>query len=84
MSAIVSTGGYHSCALENGKPYCWGWNTYGQLGDGSTASYSSVPVAVDTSGVLAGKTLTQITTGWNNVRAGHGRRRLLLGRKRLW
>ena len=34
----------------------------GELGDGSTAN-SSVPVAVDTSGVLAGKTLTQISAG---------------------
>ncbi len=34
----------------------------GSLGDGSTG-YSAVPVAVDTSGVLAGKTLTQISAG---------------------
>ena len=34
----------------------------GELGDGSTAN-SRVPVAVDTSGALAGKTLTQITAG---------------------
>jgi alpha-tubulin suppressor-like RCC1 family protein len=54
-----------TCALDStGAAYCWGDNQLGALGDGSmTPAYSSVPVAVDTSGVLAGKTLTQISTG---------------------
>jgi alpha-tubulin suppressor-like RCC1 family protein len=42
--------------------YCWGNNSYGQLGNNSTTD-SHVPIAVDTSGVLAGKTLTQISAG---------------------
>ena len=33
----VSTGEYHSCALDSSSLVrCWGQNTYGQLGDGST------------------------------------------------
>src|SRR5450631_3292074 len=47
---------YDTCVLKGGQAYCWGSNFSGQLGDGSTAD-SDVPVAVDTSGVLADKTL---------------------------
>jgi alpha-tubulin suppressor-like RCC1 family protein len=60
--SLISAGDSHSCAIESGKAYCWGDNSFGELGEGSTPE-SSVPVAVDTSGVLAGKTLIQITTG---------------------
>jgi len=42
----VSSGFQHSCALNAvGAVACWGVNTYGQLGDGSTVSRSA-PVAV--------------------------------------
>ena len=52
-----------TCALDsNGAAYCWGANGNGQLGDNSTIS-SSFPVPVDTSGALAGKTLTMIDAG---------------------
>ena len=60
----IAAGGLNTCALDSdGKAYCWGF-TY--LGNGSEAG-SAVPVAVSTSGVLAGKSLTTIT-----VSAGFG------------
>lgn len=46
----VVAGGYHSCGVrpviaEEQDVYCWGLNSAGQLGDGSTSS-STVPVMV--------------------------------------
>jgi alpha-tubulin suppressor-like RCC1 family protein len=61
-ASVISAGDNHSCAIESGKAFCWGDNSFGELGEGSTPQ-SGVPVPVDTSGVLAGKTLTQIATG---------------------
>jgi alpha-tubulin suppressor-like RCC1 family protein len=62
-TAIVA-GATHSCRIQSGLAYCWGSNSNGQLGNGSTIS-SSEPVPVSTVGVLAGKTLTQIDAGTN-------------------
>lgn len=54
----------HTCAIAEGKAYCWGASDYGQLGNGAAQDETiNTPVAVDTSGVLAGKTLTMITVG---------------------
>ncbi len=49
------------CAVAAGKVYCWGWNMWGQLGDGSSTNRFS---AVEVGGLLSGKTVT-------NVQAGH-------------
>ena len=61
----ISAGSEDTCAVDStGAAYCWGWNYYGELGDGTTIE-SGMPVAVDTRGVLAGTTLTQISVGGN-------------------
>ena len=78
----ISAGGQHACVLDTaGRAYCWGVNFDGMLGDGTTTD-SHVPVAVDTSGVLAGKKLTKLAGGGTaTVRWMRGRR-VLLGRQR--
>ena len=54
----LAGGGTHSCAVVDGGVQCWGWNGYGQLGDGSTTN-SATPVQV--SGLTSG--VTAVATG---------------------
>lgn len=48
LSAIaLSAGSYHTCAIiENGSVACWGKNSNGQLGDGST-THRNIPTLVN-------------------------------------
>ena len=59
--AVLDTG---VCAIADGKPYCWGGDQYGQNGDGQVTRFNQAPVAVDISGVLAGKQVTNIVGGY--------------------
>jgi hypothetical protein len=59
----IAAGMYHSLALtSDGQVFAWGYNLFGQLGNNSTTQ-SNVPVAVNTSGALAGKTVVAIAGG---------------------
>ena len=52
----IGVGQGHTCAIaDDNMVYCWGLNAEGELGNNSTATQYE-PVAVDWSGVLAGKT----------------------------
>ena len=58
--AAITTGSYHACALTTaGGVVCWGSNSSGQLGDGTTISRPT-PTAV--SGLATG--VTAIAAGW--------------------
>lgn len=61
----VSAGGNHSLALcQDGSLVSWGYNVYGQLGIGAaTPDRLTVPMPVNQTGVLAGKTITGIVAG---------------------
>jgi alpha-tubulin suppressor-like RCC1 family protein len=57
----VSTGGYHTCAVKtDGSLWCWGWNYYGQLGDGTNTSRTA-PVRIMSSGV------SYVALGWGHT-----------------
>ena len=63
----VSAGNNHSLALcSDGTVTAWGQNTVGQLGNNVSTIPSTVPVAVDTTGVLNGKTVVFIDAGYEH------------------
>jgi alpha-tubulin suppressor-like RCC1 family protein len=51
------------------RPFAWGYNFYGELGDNSTTD-RPVPVPVTSTGVLAGKTVVALAAG-GNTDSGH-------------
>lgn len=62
----VSAGRIHSCAVADGLAFCWGTNTYGQLGTNNNTTYA-VPTAVVTIGVAIGKVVSDISAGGNHT-----------------
>ncbi len=45
-AVAITAGGYHTCAiLDDGSVRCWGYNSGGQLGDGTTTSRNT-PTAI--------------------------------------
>lgn len=65
----IEAGGIHSMALcSDGTLAVWGENNYGQLGDDTTLS-RPLPVAINSFGVIAGKTVTDISAGFTHCLA---------------
>jgi len=59
----VSAGANHTCAIADGKVYCWGQGTSGQLGNGTNnTAYSPVLVSSQ-----SGVTVTAIAAGTNHT-----------------
>ncbi|HRQ86808.1 MAG TPA: RCC1 repeat-containing protein, partial [Candidatus Saccharibacteria bacterium] len=70
----ISAGQSQTCAIADGKAYCWGENWNGELGNG-TNDHSSVPMAVVADGALADKTVTAISSspgGWHTCAIADG------------
>lgn len=47
----LSGGGRHTCGFSGDRPFCWGSNDSGQLGDGTNLD-SAIPVAVALAGTI--------------------------------
>src|SRR5690606_11433736 len=62
-AVALTAGHYHTCALLNsGQVSCWGMNYSGQLGDGTSAGTSTLPVQVrNFSGAVA------LTAGYSHT-----------------
>lgn len=62
----ISASNQYSCALDtNGNAYCWGYNSFGQLGDGTTVNRSKpTPVIMP-----PGTRFTSISTGREHTTA---------------
>jgi alpha-tubulin suppressor-like RCC1 family protein len=60
-ATAVDAGEAHTCAVAGGAAYCWGANSYGQLGNASTTA-SNIPVKVTSNAALAG-TATSVSAG---------------------
>ena len=76
----ITGGSFHTCArLSTGAVRCWGFNTFGQLGDGTTINRNR-PVAATVTGTNAA------LTGVTNVTAGNGHTcvRMTTGQARCW
>ena len=71
VSLAISAGDEHTCAIVEGKAWCWGKNSDGQLGDNSD-NQSSLPVAVvqTPADAVAGTDAVLLDSGVARISAG--------------
>jgi alpha-tubulin suppressor-like RCC1 family protein len=64
-AVAISSGYAHTCAiLDDGSVSCWGWNNYGQLGDGTTTDRST---PTQTSSLGTGRTAVAIYSAYRHT-----------------
>ena len=71
LKATITTGTYHTCALNGGQVYCWGWNNGGQLGNG-TYTQRTTPTLVAGGAMGSNSGVTAIDAGWGHTCALKG------------
>lgn len=59
----VAAGEAHTCVIASAKVYCWGYNASGQVGNNSTTTIITVPVAVTSLPWSTGSALSSLTAG---------------------
>lgn len=57
----IAIGSNHVCVVSGGDPWCWGSNSYGQIGDGTTSNASS-PTRVKNLGSSLGYAVSDLHT----------------------
>lgn len=62
----IDSGAEHTCALSNGTVFCWGSNSYGQLGVGLSDDWP-VPRAVAANAGFLNTTVTSIAVGFDHT-----------------
>jgi len=62
-AVAVSAGYRHTCAiLDNGEAKCWGWDSYGQLGDGGSNTDTNAPSSTAIN-LGSGRTAVAVSAG---------------------
>lgn len=60
----ITVGNQHACAIAgDDSAYCWGNNSYGQLGIGTNDAQKNQPTLVVTANLLAGETFASLSAG---------------------
>jgi alpha-tubulin suppressor-like RCC1 family protein len=60
----ISTSNYHTCAVTtDDRAYCWGDNTFGQVGDGTTGDGSTVLRRLVPTAVTGGLRFREVSAG---------------------
>jgi alpha-tubulin suppressor-like RCC1 family protein len=61
---VVRAGEMHACAIKHdGRLYCWGWNLFGQIGNGTSGD---APTAV-TQEASGATDWVEVSPGWNHT-----------------